>query len=487
MLKGRVGSGAVLALGHVSEALMPFVRSVALARLLPPTEFGIAIAISTTASVVEMFTDLGLDRLALRAGAGDDPLGYRHTIQSVNLLRGVMNAVILALIGPLLATLLGQPQSGLLFSSLGLISLARGLINFEVKQVMQRYVYWPEGTALLTLQVSWTVASIAFAVWLRDARAMAYGIMVGQGGYMLLTHLLARHRWRLSWDRRIVREALDYGLPLVPSSVITAANSLLDRFVVGGVLGPAVLGFYSAVYMMSMMPRAILSRLLNNLIIPVFINREAEGGDSARIFDTWAVVSIGMAFLVAVGTVCLARPVLLLVYGPTFLPAADITVMVAADFIPKFLICLAGTPALALGHTRALLRYTLLTVPALGVAAICVLITRTLEGFLAGMLAGDTVCVLALIVIATRRYPYRPRLLWSLLVGSVGLFALPGGVVLRWPGVNALAPATIGLHVGAGVLAAGLFVAVVAVTLDGEHRAAVTHLVKRLRRRKSKE
>ena len=58
--------------------------NVALAHLLPLPEFGICIALSTTAVVVELFTDLGLDRLALLAPATPDPIGYRNTLHSIN-------------------------------------------------------------------------------------------------------------------------------------------------------------------------------------------------------------------------------------------------------------------------------------------------------------------------------------------------------------------------------------------------------------------
>jgi O-antigen/teichoic acid export membrane protein len=479
----RLGSGAVLAIGHLGEALLPFVRSVALAHMLVPTEFGIAIALSTTASIIELFTDLGLDRMALRLSASADPLRARDTLHAVNLLRGLLNGAILALLGPVLAAMMGFPDKELVFASLGLTCIARGMINFDTKQIMQRYVYWPEGTAILGLQIAWTFASILFAIRFPDARAMALGIVVGQSTYMIITHLLAQHRWRLAWDRGIVREALSYGLPLIPSSIVTAANSLLDRYIVGGVLGPAVLGFYSAIYMIVMMPRAILSRLLNNLIIPVFINKNAVGEDGEAVYNAWAIVSISTALLVSVATACLGRPVLLLVYGQHFVPSALISVVIAADFIPKFLICLVGTPALALGHTRDLFRWTVMTLPGIVVGGVTVALTHSLDGFLIGMLVADIGSMLVLVRVATRRYPYSKSLVWSLLGACFAVMGACSAVILKWHGVQALDLEVIELHVAVGLVSLVFYTGFLLWVADPYYLEFVKTVIKRLRKR----
>jgi len=469
VLARRFGSGSVLAIGHLSEALLPFVRSIAMARLMSPANFGIGIAISTTAAVVELFTDIGLDRMAVRAAAHGNSEHYLKTLHAVQLARGCLNAVILAVLGPVLAVVVGAPKSGLLFSSLGLICLAKGLTNYERKQAMQRYVYWPEGVTILGNQIGWTVATILFAFWLRDARAMAFGIMAGQAVALIMAHGLAKQPYRFGWDRAIVKEALSYGLPLIPSSMATAANGLLDRFIVSGALGPAVLGLYTAALMMTVMPRVILSRLLNNLAIPAFINKGSSGTEAQDIFNAWAIIAITSAFLVAVAAVCLTRPVLFLIYGARFVATPLLSALIAADLIPKFLICLAGTPALALGHTKALLRYTMLTLPALGIAAIGVWFTHRIEGFAGGMLAADCVSMTLIVYLAMRQYPYSRRLVWVLLAGALGLLALPALAVLNFPGRHPLDPGTLVLHIGAGAVSVIAFAAILFFVVDRRH------------------
>lgn len=453
----RARSVGVLAVAHVSEAVFPFVRSVALAHLVAPAQFGIAMAITTTAYVIELFTDLGLDRMAVRAAIAEDTVNYRDTLHTMNLARGVLNGAALALLGPVLATLLGARESSLWFSSLGLICLLRGLTHFEIKQRMQRYVFWPEGTIILSQQISWTVATILFAWLLRDARAMTYGIITGQVSYAVVSHILARSRWRLRWNGGVVREALAYGLPLIPSSILTAANGMLDRFLVGGVLGVASLGFYTAIVMMSGMPRSILSRIMNNIVIPVFINHDGRQDARRQAFEMWAAASIAASFAAAVAILSLAQPTLYLFYGPAFVPSPLVTALVAVDFIPKFLICLAGTPALALGHTRALLRYTLVTLLGLGVGTVGILARHSLEGFLTGMVAGDMVALAWIVSAAIRHYPYRATALWALLAGALLTFAVLAVVVTAGSGVNIIDPQTILSHVGVAAIGIALF------------------------------
>ncbi|MDR3515065.1 MAG: oligosaccharide flippase family protein [Azospirillaceae bacterium] len=478
----RLRSVGILAIAHFSEALLPFVRSVALAHLVAPTQFGIAMAITTTAYVIELFTDLGLDRMAVRAAAAEDTLHYRDTLHAMNFLRGLLNGAVLMVLGPFLAALLGARESGLWFSSLGLICLLRGLTHFEIKQLMQRYIFWPEGTVILCLQISWTVTTIVLAWILHDARSMAFGIIAGQVCYAAVSHILARSRWRLRWNRAVVREALAYGVPLIPSSILTAANGMLDRFLVGGVLGASTLGFYTAIVMMSGMPRSILSRIMNNVAIPVFINQSENKNQGRQAFDIWSVASIAASFVAAVAILIAARPTLYLFYGPAFVPSPIVTVLIAVDFIPKFLICLVGTPALALGHTGALLRYTAVTLLGLVLATIGILVEPSLEGFLTGMVVGDIIALVWIVRGAIQHYPYRGVPMWSLLAGAFATFGGLAVVTVTWSGASAIDPTTVFSHVAAAGVAVALFAGLL-IAVTGSRQFLGVGVLRRLRQR----
>lgn len=455
-------SAGVLALGNVSEAFLGFVRSIALARILSINEFGIAMALAVTASIIELITDIGLDRMAVRVAARKNADRLRNTLHAINLIRGVANGILLMALGSFVGELLHAPNSGLWFSSLAVVCVLRGFSHLEIKQNMQRHIYWPEGTVILVFQVVWTVTTIGLAFVLNDARCMAIGIIAGQLFYAVGTHLLATSRWGLAWDRQFAAEVIGTGLPLIPSSAISAANNMFDRFIIGGRLGPSAVGFYSAASMIAVMPRAILSRFLNNVGHSLFVNSSMENRKSELAFDMWAITTITLSFLCAVAIVCFMRPVLYVLYGPLFLPSALLSALLAADFIPKFLICLIGTPALAFGQTAVVFRYVLISAIGILSALASIFIWASIEAFVCGMLVGDLVALFWLSRGALQLYPYSRSIICVLIPAALVCFGGLAAVIISWPGPDSFHIGTIALHVLAGIGAIASYAAIFA-------------------------
>jgi O-antigen/teichoic acid export membrane protein len=452
----------VLAIGSLSEALLSLVRSVALARILEPHDFGIAMVIATVFGIVELLTEIGLDRAAVSGAIRSDAHVYRNVLHAVSLGRGLINGLVLAALGPFIAWMVHAPEMSLWFSSLGLISLLRGFSHFDIKQMRQRYIYWPEGVVILVFQITWTVVTIALAIQLHDARSMAIGLLAAQLAYTVATHVLANARWRLHWDRVIVREIVSIGTPLVPSAMINAFNTMFDRLLIGSVLGPTAVGFYSAASMIALMPRAIAARFLNNVGLSVFVNHATPGTKQTRAFAMWSAGTITVSLVCSIGIACLMRPMLHILFGATYVPSPVLSILFAADFIPKFLICLISVPALAFGQTQTVLRYMIASTIGMLLGIVSLLIWRTTGAFVGGMLVGDLLFLVWLVIGAVRTYPYPAPMIYYLTLGAIGCFGAFAAVVLGWPAANPIDVYALAIHVvTAAVLAAGFVMAVV--------------------------
>jgi O-antigen/teichoic acid export membrane protein len=443
------------------------VRSIALARILEPHDFGIAMVLATVFGIVELLTEIGLDRAAVSAAIRTDAGVYRNIIHSVSLGRGLINGLVLAALGPAIAWLVHAPEMSLWFSSLGLISLMKGLMHFDIKQMRQRYIYWPEGVATLVSQITWTVVTIVLAIQFRDASSMAIGILAAQFAYAAVTHVLAKAPWRLAWDRAIVRDIMLTGAPLVPSAMINAVNTMFDRFIIGSVLGPTAVGFYSAASMMALMPRAIAARFLNNVGLSVFVNHTTPGERQKRAFAVWAAGTVTVSLLCSIAIACLMRPALHVLFGATYVPSPVLSILFAADFIPKFLICLVSVPALAFGQTKTVFRYMFVSTIGMTLAVVSLLIWRTTEAFVGGMLAGDLLFLVWLVIGAVRIYPYPSPAIYCLTLGAIGCFGVFAAVILRWSAANPIDLYVLALHVMTAIVLSVGFVTAVVLT----HRA----------------
>ncbi|HKY87067.1 MAG TPA: hypothetical protein VJL90_09925, partial [Pseudorhodoplanes sp.] len=161
------------------------------------------------------------------------------------------------------------------------------------------------------------------------------------------------------------------------------------------------------------------------------------------------------------------RPMLLILFGATYVPSPVLSLLLAADFIPKFLICLIAVPALAFGQTRTVLRYMLASTIGMLLGIVSLLAWRTTEAFVGGMLVGDLLFLVWLMIGAVRLYPYPAPLIYYLTLGATGCFGVFAAIVLRWPAVNPIDLYPLALHVMAATVLSAGFVATVFLT----HRA----------------
>ena len=434
--------------------------------------------LATVFGIVELLTEIGLDRAAVSSATREDAHIYRDIIHGVGLLRGAINGLVLAALGPVIAYVVHAPEATLWFSSLGVISLLRGLIHFDIKQMRQRYIYWPEGLAVLISQVTWTIVTIGIAFVFRDAASMAIGIIASQLAYTVTTHIFAKARWRPHWDKVIVREIVATGAPLVPSAMINAVNTMFDRFIIGSVLGPTAVGFYSAASMMALMPRAIIARFTNNVGLSVFVNHATVGKRQERAFSVWVIGVVGISVVCSIAIACLMRPALYILFGAVFVPSPLLSLLFAADFIPKFLMGLVAVPALAFGQTKTIFKYMLASTIGLALAIACLFVWKTTEAFVGGMLVGDLIFMAGLVVGATTIYPYPKPLTYYLVCGAVACFAAFAAVILRWPAINPIDPYSLAIHIAAAAVLSAAFLLTVFLTHRAEFSQAKIEIKK---------
>ena len=88
----------VVCSGQGLVQLLMLGRNVVLARLLGPAEMGSAAALVITASLLDMISNLSADKLLIQAADGDSPR-FQATAQAIHVIRGVVQAMGLVLLG----------------------------------------------------------------------------------------------------------------------------------------------------------------------------------------------------------------------------------------------------------------------------------------------------------------------------------------------------------------------------------------------------
>ncbi len=441
----RLRSGATLLSGNMADMLFPLLRNIALAHTLPQEQYGVALSLSVVAAFAELATDIGIQYSAVRGHDGVDPEAVYGTLHALALIRSSLIALVLLAAAPFVVRALDVPDALWAFLILPLAPLLRGFQNLGVKELTRTYEFWPDAATTAAAQAAWTAIAVALALVNRDYGCMLFGIVGGAAVSVVVSHCVARRRWRLRWDRPVAREAERFGRPLIPNGLANAFSIMGDRLLVGSLLGVSTLGLYGNAMGVALMPRGQLLKFLTSLYLPALVaaGKSVTGipdpwpdprPDPRRpLLDRWAAWLSMASFAYGLGLMALGVPVIGLVFGATYRPSQGLMSAIAVDVCIKSLLAFPVAPCLAGGQTGFLLRGSIAGAGAVLLAALSVPLHGTLEGFVAALAAAEGLVLAWVVRRSLRLHPFTPALAWFLVLFPIGVTAGLGAVAAAWP------------------------------------------------------
>lgn len=321
-------SGILLSGGNILAALLGLVRNIVIARLLSVEDFGIASTFAITMAIIEMTSNVALDRLIVQAKDGEDSK-FQATLHTIQVVRGVLGSAILLLIAHPVALLFGIPDIAWAYQVLAIVPLVRGLAHLDMFRMQREMRFLPFVSVELTSQAFATIAAFLLAIKLNDYRAMLFALVIQQLIYLTMSHVVARKRYELGWASDIARRALQYGWPLLLNGLLMFGIFQGDRVIVGSVIGLTELGWFSAAFTLTLVPTLVIGKTLNSYFLPLLSNSQ---NDTAS-FQEKGLVTIQAAILLGVGLSMFFFAVgewfFLSLFGPKYTPALEVLLLLS--------------------------------------------------------------------------------------------------------------------------------------------------------------
>ncbi len=361
----RKGAALAWATPILCEAAA-LMRSVVLARMLGVEELGKAMMLALALRLVEMSSDFSIERLILQAPDGDDPQ-FRRAMQGAALVRGgVLAGLMLAMALPIAMAFTDGPSTSTM-ALLALVPLLRGAVHLDYRCRERGFDYRgvmiTEGGAALVM-----LASAPVAAWLiDDHRAFIIVVLAHAAALFALSHIVARTRWQVAFDKAALSRVISFGAPLLANSALMFLIFHGDRMIVAGFFGWAEVGRYAVALQLALLPAQIAGRAAGSLLPPAFRRAVAAGSlNTAARHASRNYLLLGLAFVT--GFWLLANPAISLVYGAEF--AMSLPVILALGALAGLRI--ARTPlsqlAVALGLTEVPAKASMLRAAAVPVA-----------------------------------------------------------------------------------------------------------------------
>jgi lipopolysaccharide exporter len=304
-----------------------FIRSIVIARLLVPEEFGLFSMALTTVFGLNALTTLGLDQtiLARKFESDRELRAQLDTVWSAELARSlVLSLLVLASAYPV-SHFYGQPRLLGLIPLLSLSTLLDGMQNIGLtilrKQISFARIFWYE----LTTNIAAAVLTIAIALRLRSVWALVLGQVIAAALRMLLSYVFHPYRPRFAFDQAALARVLNFGKFGLTIAVTSYITTMADNVAVGRLLGAGALGNYALAYNLASFPIGVLVYALGKATLPAFAELAATAParlDNAftRVFTLSALLLISLM----VPLFILSGDIMQVLYGSKWSGAAPV-------------------------------------------------------------------------------------------------------------------------------------------------------------------
>lgn len=332
-----------------------FVRSIIIARLLVPEDFGLFSMALTVTAGLNALTATGMEQSVLSNSFADETeLKLQlNTAWSAELLRSVVLTLIVIGSAYPMSLFYQQPKLRSIISVLSLMVLIQSFQNIGLvmlrKQISFARIFWYE----LAANAAGVAITIALAVILRSVWALVYGMLLSAAFATVLSYMFHSYRPRLAFDQNALRRALSFAKFAFVIAIASYITTMADNVMVGRLLGTSALGEYALAYNLASLPVGVLIYALGRVLFPAYA--EIGANDPQRLRQAFIkvfTISSVVLMTIAVPVFLLSGEIIQLVFGSRWSGAAP-ALRVLALLIPlRGLVLVATTVFYGLNRPR---------------------------------------------------------------------------------------------------------------------------------------
>jgi len=354
--RGRrvLGQGALLFSGFLTSQIASFVRNALLGHLLSKGDFGIAATIAITLQLLEIISDVAVDRMILQAKDGDDAklINNAHLLL---ILRGFVIGALLWSSAPLIAMFFNLYEALWAFQLLALVPVIKGFMHLDIRRMQRSLIHGPFALVEALPQLIALSLVVPFINIFGGYEAVVFLGLSQAVTAVFVSHYLAERPYGIAFDKTYMRRFVNFGWPILMSALPLIAVYQGDRIVIGRTLGMEALAVYSAAFMLAMVPGLLTSKVCLSLVLPLLSDVRERGEEFLVRFGMMVqgVVITACAYLLFFAF--LGGYGLGLAFGPNYSEYGPVLILLVTMWGFRIIQSAPGTGLMALGVTKPLL------------------------------------------------------------------------------------------------------------------------------------
>ncbi len=258
----------------VTERTLRFIRTIIVARLLSPTDFGLFGLACLAMDILDRFSETGVKTALIQKKERSED--FLDTAWMINLIRNIFLFSLLFFGAPFIARFFNNLSAAPLIRVIAVIMIVRGLTNigtvYFVKELdfRKQFVFQIAGT-LVNIIITLILAFI-----LRNAWALVWGYLAQSITNCAVSYILHPYRPKLRLELPKAKELLNFGKWIFGSSILIFLITQGDDILVGKVLGLTALGLYQMAYAISQLPTTEITHVVSQIAFPTYSKIQSD-------------------------------------------------------------------------------------------------------------------------------------------------------------------------------------------------------------------
>jgi O-antigen/teichoic acid export membrane protein len=398
-------------------------RNIFLARMLGPEQMGLAVMLAITLRCLEMFSYLAADRLLVQARDGNTSR-FQANAHGLEVARGLLSGIALCTLAYPAAIAFGHPDTAWAFAALGLVPVLRGFSHMDYRRLQRDLKFGPTFKVESLANIIGTLSVWPAWVLTGDFSALVWVSLTQAIAHFSLSHIFARRRYCLRFDRVYIMRMLQFGWPMLLNSLLMFGVFQGDRLVVAFSVSAEELSRYALALQLGLMPTLIVARASLSLLLPLLAKQQDHRLVFLGIYQQAMLVLVLFACLFILGYTLFGNQIISLIFGAEFSIPEAVLAWLGYGLAIRIVRVGPSTAALALGDSRTLMQANLLRLGGLVLTVWVGLTGMGLAYIAAAAALGETAALIAGLLILFYRQGVATSLPVLVSIASlVGVFA----------------------------------------------------------------
>ena len=331
MRKNLIWAGAL----RVVIRSFGIIKTIVLARVLTPAQFGIFGIAFLILGLLEMLTETGVNVVLIQNKDKVDD--YINTGWVVSITRGIIIALSIIILTPFIAKFFSSPQSANILYLTALIPFLRGFVNPSIVKFQKNLEFNKEfkfRSVVVFFEVS---MSVVFALITKSENSLVWGMVCATIIEVLLSFIVINPKPKFEFDLNKLKNMISVGKWVTGAKIFDYLFFHLDDIVVGKLMGAYSLGIYQQSYRITSLPVIEVSESFQRVTFPHYSKMIEQKKSIYSIYLKTLFYTVCLIIPFALIILLFPSQIISLVYGSNWLEAVPVIKVLAIFGVIKTL------------------------------------------------------------------------------------------------------------------------------------------------------